>query len=154
MEHIPILCVDLLIINDAGEYLLVKRKDEPMKGRWWIVGGRILKGESLTKAAKRKAKEEIGAEISLIVPLGFYEEHYKHNIYDLQSGIHTVSVVFLAVTKQKDFTLDKSSSKWQFSKKLPSKLANVQPFNLNLINKSRELLTDDHFYKKETGYKQ
>jgi len=53
----PILCVDVILRNRKGEYLLLKRLNEPKKGRWWPVGGRVSGGE-LTAAARRKVREE------------------------------------------------------------------------------------------------
>ena len=50
IKVLPILCVDIVIKNNRGEYLLVKRAHEPLKGRWWVVGGRVHKGESIEQA--------------------------------------------------------------------------------------------------------
>ena len=42
VEAVPICCVDL-IIKSKGKILLVKRKNEPLKGEFWLPGGRIYK---------------------------------------------------------------------------------------------------------------
>jgi len=39
-----------------GRFLLVKRGDEPVKGYWWVPGGRILRNETFYAAARRKVK--------------------------------------------------------------------------------------------------
>ena len=49
VDVLPILCVDLIIIKN-GKYLLVKRKNKPFKGIYWSPGGRVLKGEKITRA--------------------------------------------------------------------------------------------------------
>ncbi|MBI5401658.1 NUDIX domain-containing protein [Candidatus Wolfebacteria bacterium] len=59
---LPIPCVDLVIVY-KGKFLLGKRINEPAKGLWFILGGRILKNETLENAAIRKAKEEVGIKI-------------------------------------------------------------------------------------------
>ena len=46
IEDLPIYCVDIIIKNDQEEYLLIKRNNEPKKGEWWVIGGRVLKGET------------------------------------------------------------------------------------------------------------
>ena len=46
LANIPIVCVDLIIIND-GKFLLLKRDNEPAKGEFWFPGGRILKLETI-----------------------------------------------------------------------------------------------------------
>lgn len=58
---IPIVCVDVAIVYDA-KILLVKRRDEPAAGEWWLPGGRLYIGEALEDCAKRKAREETGLE--------------------------------------------------------------------------------------------
>ena len=59
LENMPISCVDIAVVAH-GAVLLVKRKDAPAQGQWWIPGGRVLKGELLRETAARKAQEEIG----------------------------------------------------------------------------------------------
>jgi colanic acid biosynthesis protein WcaH len=60
LQVLPIVCVDLLVINEKNKILLIKRKNEPAKGEWWFPGGRVYKGEQRTDAAKRKLFEECG----------------------------------------------------------------------------------------------
>lgn len=67
----PIVCVDVAITYN-NKILLIKRRDEPMAGEWWLPGGRLLKGESLTGCALRKAKEETGLYCR-IGPMVHYE---------------------------------------------------------------------------------
>jgi colanic acid biosynthesis protein WcaH len=120
LENLPILCVDIIVRNTKGEYLLVKRANEPKKGKWWVIGGRVLKGESLVQAARRKVKEETGQWIRDIRPIGYFELINGANPFGLSFEYHTVSVVFTAVTDQlKAVKLDSQSSEFKFSKKLP-----------------------------------
>lgn len=62
LKSLPVPCVDLLVINAANEILLVKRKNAPAKGKWWLPGGRIFFAERRIDTAKRKLKEECGLE--------------------------------------------------------------------------------------------
>jgi colanic acid biosynthesis protein WcaH len=59
LRHVPIACVDIAIVAN-GSVLLVKRKDPPAQGTWWVPGGRVLKGERMRATALRKAREEVG----------------------------------------------------------------------------------------------
>lgn len=61
LDNLPIACVDIAIVSD-GAVLLVKRKDAPAKGQWWVPGGRVSKGEMMKETALRKAREEVGVE--------------------------------------------------------------------------------------------
>jgi len=61
ITRLPIACVDVAIV-DRGAVLLVKRKDDPARGEWWVPGGRVWKGEKLRDTAARKAREEVGLD--------------------------------------------------------------------------------------------
>lgn len=60
LSVMPIPCVDLLVIDQKGRVLLVKRSNEPAKGQWWVPGGRVYVGEMRMAAAIRKLWEECG----------------------------------------------------------------------------------------------
>ena len=47
VQNVPILCVDLLMQDESGSYLLLKRKNEPLKNEYYLPGGRIFIGELL-----------------------------------------------------------------------------------------------------------
>ena len=36
VQNVPILCVDLLIKDESGSYLLLKRKNEPLKNEYYL----------------------------------------------------------------------------------------------------------------------
>ena len=123
IEVLPILCVDVIIRNERGEYLLIRRSNEPMKGRWWIIGGRVLKGESLEDAARRLLREEVSLGVDHVTPIGYYEAVAQENPLGLPSRFHAVSVVFGAVIpNDPQVHLDFQSTGWQFSKELPADL--------------------------------
>lgn len=61
LENLPIACVDVAIVA-YGAVLLVRRKDAPARGQWWVPGGRVLKGEMMRDTARRKAREEVGID--------------------------------------------------------------------------------------------
>jgi ADP-ribose pyrophosphatase YjhB (NUDIX family) len=110
----PIVCVDLLVLDQAERVLLVKRKNEPAKGQWWVPGGRVHMGETRLAAAVRKLREECGltadeqslAEIAtedLILPDG-------------QGGIsHAVATVYrVEVGKNPKVVLDGQSDGYEW----------------------------------------
>lgn len=123
LEVMPLLCVDVVIKSTGGEYLLVKRANEPFKGQWWVVGGRVHKNETLEQAVLRKVKQEIGLTIQTLEPLGYYEDRFEKNSIKLDSPLHAVSVVFSAVIDdQQVLRLDGQSLEWKFFKELPRAL--------------------------------
>jgi ADP-ribose pyrophosphatase YjhB (NUDIX family) len=53
-----------IIIRD-GKLLVVKRNEEPFKGKWDFVGGYLNEGEGPERCLKREIKEELGVDCSL-----------------------------------------------------------------------------------------
>lgn len=90
LKNIPIVCVDVVIVR-GNKFLLGKRVNEPAKGEWWVPGGRVLKNETLKKAAARKIKEEVGIKIN--------QPDLKYlmtgEIFFKATSRHMIGVVFL-----------------------------------------------------------
>ena len=121
IKSVPILCVDVIAQNSVGEYLLLKRANEPLKNIWWVIGGRVHKGELMIQAAIRKVKEEISLNIKNLNLMGYYEEIFDKNSFNINSKLHTVSIVYSTViNSDQKIKLDSQSTDWKFSKELPS----------------------------------
>ena len=58
----PVVGVGAVILKD-GAIALIKRGNEPAKGKWTIPGGLVELGESPEKAVIRETKEETGLEV-------------------------------------------------------------------------------------------
>jgi len=122
MEVIPILCVDVAVRNAKGEYLLVRRANEPLKGQWWVIGGRVLKGETLEQAAVRKIREEVGLDVGSVTSIGYYEDAFETNRFGSPTPLHSVSAVFLAtVGDDQKIRLDGQSIAWKYADSLPER---------------------------------
>jgi ADP-ribose pyrophosphatase len=61
----PIPTVSAVVIRD-GRVLMIKRANEPNKGKWSIPGGRLELGETTFEAARREVSEECGIEIKIL----------------------------------------------------------------------------------------
>jgi len=85
----PVLTVDVLIRRNDG-YVLIKRKNEPYRGRWAIPGGLAEYGEKVEQAAMREAKEETGLEVKLIRLVGVYSDPTR------DPRGHYISIAYLA----------------------------------------------------------
>jgi colanic acid biosynthesis protein WcaH len=128
IEVLPILCVDIVVQNAGGEFLLIKRANEPMKGQWWPIGGRVLKGETLEQAVIRKIKQETALEVNAIRPIGYFETVADRSPLGFPFQYHAVSVVFTAVIGgQQQIRLDDQSTEWKFARELPDRF-NYKPF--------------------------
>ena len=118
-SRIPIVCVDL-IIRHKGYILLVKRKNHPLRGEWWVVGGRLLLHEDPIDAVHRKAKEEVGIEVSDPSFVAYLSDVYPRNSFE-RVEYQTVSLVFECEALQTDITLDSQSSEYKWSVYLPER---------------------------------
>jgi 8-oxo-dGTP diphosphatase len=61
----PKIAVGTIIETEGGRVVLVKRAIEPGYGLWVFPGGYVDRGETLTSAAVREAREECGLEVRL-----------------------------------------------------------------------------------------
>ncbi len=129
IKSVPVLCVDILICLD-DKYLLVKRNDNPLKGEWWVPGGRVLIGEDCISAAKRKLSEELNILTSNLRIYGIYEDNFEESSFGAHH-YHTVSIVYLLeVNDINNINLNSTSSDWKLHDKIPERLKN----NLIRIN--------------------
>lgn len=119
VENVPIVCVDVILVH-KGRYVLVKRANEPLKGEWWIVGGRCLKDEPTKETAKRKVKEEVGLVPTKLKIMGIYEDFYPKSAWGVPT--HSVSIVYGAEVNKYNPLLDKYTSGIKLSNKLPKRL--------------------------------
>lgn len=118
VELVPILTVDVIIHLNGG-YLLVKRNNEPLKGQYWVVGGRVLKDESVWEAVNRKVMQEIGCTVTDAKMIGMYEDSYAKSAFGVPT--HTTSIVFDVHIDHTTIKLDEQSSDWIVVNKLPDR---------------------------------
>jgi len=85
----PSLAVDIVIKLPEG-VVLVKRKNEPHRGKWALPGGFVNYGEKVELAALREAMEETGIKVKLRELLGIYSDPAR------DPRGHVISVCFLA----------------------------------------------------------
>ena len=114
LDVMPIACVDIVIVHN-GEILMVKRKNHPAKNKWFFSGGRILKNEKLKDAAIRKSKEDTDLNVKITRSLIFGETIFKEaSMAGINSGTHTINVVFLVETGDNEVPLDEQGSDYKW----------------------------------------
>ena len=72
----PKIAVGTIIANAGERLVLVRRAIEPGYGKWVFPGGYVDRGERLTTAAVREAKEECGLDVRIDGLVNVYS--YSH----------------------------------------------------------------------------
>ena len=86
----PKIMVDIVIPDEDGRVLLIRRGTDPYEGMWALPGGFMEVGETIEDAAVREAREETSLSIELVRLVGVYSDP------DRDPRGHNVSVAFLA----------------------------------------------------------
>jgi colanic acid biosynthesis protein WcaH len=88
----PLVSIDLIVRNKAGECLLGYRNNKPAQGFWFVPGGRILKDEPMHIAFTRLVKDELGINLELSDARfnGVYEHFYDDFVFGDDVTTHYV----------------------------------------------------------------
>jgi ADP-ribose pyrophosphatase YjhB (NUDIX family) len=68
----PKVAVGTVITRPNGDIVLVKRAIDPGYGKWVFPGGYVDRGEEITLAALREAREEAGLDVRIDRLIGIY----------------------------------------------------------------------------------
>lgn len=128
IKLIPIFCIDFLIRNN-DKILLIKRKEEPLKGNFWLPGGRLRMMEKMNDASKRIQLQEIGRYFPNLKIIGFSNYHFKKR--GSSRALHTPTILYeINVSEHFNPIIDKFHSDYKWTNKLPKKLIK----KINTIN--------------------
>ena len=118
IRNVALVSIDLIIRNKNDEALLIRRKQEPAKGSYFVPGGRIWKDESIEAAFNRilKGETNLSARFEDAQPVGVFEHRYSSNRFeDKQFGTHYIALAYeLIVAEIDSLQLDDyhSDPKW------------------------------------------
>lgn len=69
--------LDALVIRD-NHILLIKRAQDPDKGKWALPGGYLDHDETIEQAVIRETKEETSLTVTSLRMLGVYDDPHRH----------------------------------------------------------------------------
>ncbi len=98
VRNTPLVSIDLIVRNAAGEVLVGLRVNEPARGTWFVPGGCIRKDERIAQAMARISREELGVDLSARAEFfGAYEHFYDANFAEDEGfGTHYVVLAYQA----------------------------------------------------------
>lgn len=98
---LPLVSVDWVLTNPAGELLIGLRLNAPARGTWFTPGGRVRKGETLVAALQRVAADELGLSLEGATalalrgePMGAWDHFYPDSAFSPKVPTHYVNLPF------------------------------------------------------------
>lgn len=94
LDSLVICCADAVILHQ-GLWLIAKRAWEPLPG-WWVIGGRMRKGELIEQALRRNLRRELHLDIPedrLRSIIGYYSMIWDTRAQEpTENGCHLFSI--------------------------------------------------------------
>jgi 8-oxo-dGTP diphosphatase len=110
--RVPMLTVDV-VIKWKGGVVLVKRANDPYRGKWALPGGFVEYGERVEDAARREAEEETGLKVELQRLLGVYSDLGR------DPRGHTISICYLSCPVDCDLKAGSDATEVKIFKRVP-----------------------------------
>ena len=98
VEALPLVSVDWIVLNPAGQMLLGLRRRSPARDWWFTPGGRVRKNEALPDALARVGRDELGLPEDLVAGarlLGAWDHFYPDSGYSDVVSTHYVNLPYL-----------------------------------------------------------
>lgn len=126
IKSMPIFCIDFLI-RCKNKYLLIKRENEPLKGVYYLIGGRLRYKETVDEFAYRVQTREIGRYFSNRKLIAF--SNYFFPDVANSRATHTPAILYLVdVDEMFDPQIDDTHSDFIWTDKLPNDLIKQTEF--------------------------
>lgn len=127
LDNVPVPCVDLLIVKNKKVFL-IKRKNKPCQGFYWVQGGRMFKNEEMENCGIRKTASELNIpenKIRITKYIGTFSTEFSDS--EQGTASHTINITFQAEIDDIpiSFDDDHSDGKWfDINGDLPEDLKN------------------------------
>jgi colanic acid biosynthesis protein WcaH len=100
VESTPLILIDLCLVCE-GQLMMGLRHNEPLKGKWFTPGGRLLKNERWQDGLTRLAKAELGVTVTpdAFQLMGVWDHFYEDSAINESISTHYVNLPTFAVWK-------------------------------------------------------
>lgn len=107
-----------LVVNSAGQWLVVKKRYGGLHGKWSLPAGFVQGNETIDQAALREVKEETGIDCELIGMIGFRSGVIREEISD------NMAIFLLKAINEKQPVKAQLSELYQAGWQSPADLSN------------------------------
>lgn len=139
----PLVAIDVVLKDGAGQVLLVERNDEPARGCYFVPGGRIFKNERIAEAFQRIVMAELGLSIGFqsAVPLGVYQHIYDTNRFQEEgTGTHYVVLAYELTLPERPALVVDAPYRWAVPHDILA-MVDVHPFTKAYFSEDLRPLT-------------
>ncbi len=95
VDALPLVSVDWVLLNPAGQILLGQRRNAPAQHWWFTPGGRVRKNEPLKRCLQRVAFTELGLQTSYVHGaklMGAWDHFYEDSAFNTEVSTHYVNL--------------------------------------------------------------
>jgi colanic acid biosynthesis protein WcaH len=92
---LPLVSIDLVLVNPEGELLLGLRRNAPARHWWFTPGGRVRKHEPFAACMERIAASELGLPSTLLKDarlMGVWDHFYDDSAFSPDVSTHYVNL--------------------------------------------------------------
>lgn len=104
VNSLPLVSVDLVIVNSVGQLLLGLRRNAPARNWWFTPGGRVRKNEPVAECMGRVALLELGMCLDRLKLnghlMGVWDHFYEDSAFSAQVSTHYVNLPYLMCLDQ------------------------------------------------------
>jgi 8-oxo-dGTP diphosphatase len=114
----PVPAVGAVVLRE-DEVLLVRRGQEPSRGKWSIPGGVLELGETIGEAARREVREECGLEIEVGPVVEIRDAIFRDDAGRIQFHYVLIDIVARYVGGELTIGSDAQEARWVGKSELP-----------------------------------
>ena len=95
VDALPLVSVDLVVVNPLGQVLLGLRRNAPAQNWWFTPGASVRKSEPFSHALERVAKWELGLQAEDIRGarlMGVWDHFYEDSAFSAEVSTHYVNL--------------------------------------------------------------
>lgn len=103
VNALPLVSVDLVLVNTAGQMLLGLRRNAPARHWWFTPGGRVRKNEACEACLLRVAMSELGLQerdVKGAQLMGVWDHFYEDSACSPEVSTHYVNLPHVLQLKQ------------------------------------------------------